>query len=114
VHFGDLISFKGELMFSTYQYGGFATINQFATYGKPADEIDRINTYLNAERPAAVFSMENVGKSDQKVRLLYGNTKLPTYNGAAKKWQLKNNKLNQTPKFGRAGFGNRFNMYSWM
>jgi hypothetical protein len=58
--------------------------------------------------------MDNAGQADQKVTLLYGDAKLPVYNPATKKWEPKNNKLNQAPKFGPAGFGNRYNYYSWM
>jgi hypothetical protein len=113
VQFGDLTSYNGKLVFSTYTYGGFGTVNAFANYGKPTDELGRINTFLNAERATSIFEMTNVGQPDQKVRLLYGDTKLPVYNTTSRKWELQNNKLNQVAKFGPAGFGNRFNYYSW-
>jgi hypothetical protein len=114
INFGDLISFKGKLMFSTYVYGGFPTFQAYARYGKPADEQGRLNTVLNAERQTAIFSMDNVGTPNQKVRLLYGEAKLPVYNTATKQWERKANNLRQLPAFGPSGFGNRFNYYSWM
>lgn len=114
MNFGDLTSYKGQLLFSTYTYAGYPTVNAFAYYGKPADEAGRVMTYVNAERATSVMSMDDPGTTDQKVRLLYGDAKLPVYNTDTKQWVPTDNVLHQTPKFGPAGFGNRYNTYNWM
>jgi hypothetical protein len=114
MNFGDISSYKGKLLFSTYMYAGFNTSNAFAYYGKPADDIGKLNTMLNAERAISILELDNAGQSDQKVRLLYGDAKVPVFNTTTKRWERKDNNLHQTPKFGPAGFGNRMNAYSWM
>lgn len=111
--FGDLISWRGKLYFSTMHLPGAQTVNAFAAYRRPESWLGRVNTYLNAERATAIFEMTDVGGSEQKVRLLYGEEKLPVYDTDRKVWVKKPNKLGQAPRFGASGFGNRFNYYSW-
>jgi hypothetical protein len=114
VNFGDLIEFDGKLVFSTYIMGGLETLRINKAYGEPTDDIGRLTNAINAERATAVLEMSDVGKPNQKVRLLYGDTTLPVYNAATKRWENRPNNLRQVAKFGQAGFGNRTNFYSWM
>ncbi|MEU5397906.1 hypothetical protein ABZ348_01215 [Streptomyces sp. NPDC005963] len=111
--FGALTSWRGKLYFSTMYYPTYNTVNAWAYYGKPKTEIGRLNTYVNAERGLQLFEMTDPGKANQKVSLLYGDRTVPVYDTATKTWVHKKNKLNQTPRFGPSGFGNRWNNYSW-
>jgi hypothetical protein len=112
-HFGDLVSWHGKLYFGTYQLPLYQTLNAFTFYGRPETWMGRLDTYMNAERATAMLEMENVGKSSQKVTLLYGEETLPVYDTALHLWVRKPNNLGQAPKLGPSGFGNRFNAYPW-
>jgi hypothetical protein len=112
-HFGDLVSWHGKLYFATYQVPLYQTLNAFTFYGKPETWVGRLDTYRNAERATSMFVMENAGKPDQKVTLLYGEESLPAYDADLGAWVKKPNNLGQAPRFGHAGFGNRYNYYPW-
>jgi hypothetical protein len=112
-HFGDLISWQGKLYFGTYQVPLFQTLNSFTFYGRPKTWAGRLDTYKNAERATSMLAMENVGQSGQKVTLLYGEERMPVYDTRLHVWLKQPNNLGQAPKFGHAGFGNRFNYYPW-
>ncbi|APR80071.1 Hypothetical protein A7982_05418 [Minicystis rosea] len=112
-HFGDLVSWHGKLYFATYQVPLFQTLNAFTFYGRPDTWMGRLFTYEHAERATAMFEMENVGELHQKVTLLYGEESLPAFDTHLRVWLKKPNNLEQTPKLGASGFGNRFNYYPW-
>jgi hypothetical protein len=117
ISFGALQSWRGKLIFGTYQLDspGPTTVQLWNTYNqKPTTFAGRLNDALHATRPVAVFEMSNVGESNQKVRLLYGNYKYSVYDPQTRKWGMKPNGLNQVAAFGPAGYGNFFNWYSWI
>src|SRR4029078_9675499 len=68
-YFGAIASYKGKLVFSTYHIPGFMAMNAFNYYGKPTSEIERLNWALKSNRATSVFTMDNVGEPDQKVKL---------------------------------------------
>ncbi len=113
MHFGDLISWRGKLYFSTYELPLNPLINAWTAYGKPSTPVQRLVSFTRTARPTSIFELSNAGEADQSVRLLYGSKTFQVYDAASKKWVEKPNKLGQTPKFGKAGFGNPFNYYSW-
>ncbi|WP_340540121.1 hypothetical protein [Nocardioides sp. GXZ039] len=113
MQFGDIASFKGKLMISTYMMPSYTTLNAFSYYGKPESEIERLSWFLNADRATSVMSLSNVGKKNQKVDLLYGDYKSPVFDESSRTWNLEVNNLGQRPKMGPSGFGNPYNYYSW-
>lgn len=72
---------------------------------------DIADAYLKSSPGSLVFRTKNLGKRSQTTELLYGEKKYWDYQQGTG-WQLKNNGLHQTPKFGTSGFGNRWNDYA--
>ncbi|WP_340537060.1 hypothetical protein [Nocardioides sp. GXZ039] len=109
---GAVQSWRGRLYVGSYEYPFTNLGTVWKEYGRPNTQVGRVADYLGAERATSIFEISRPGKRAQKVRLLYGYKRMPVRleSGA---WVLRKNLLGQTPKFGPAGFGNRFNYYSW-
>jgi hypothetical protein len=110
---GGMKSFKGRL------YWGMLSItwaNPF--YAKKAYKIsdDDQQAYLNAViatmRATTLFSATDFSTPND-VEMLYGESELPKYNYAEKKWEIVPNASSYVPKWGRSGYGNLFNNYTW-
>jgi hypothetical protein len=112
---GAMASFKGQLIVGSYLLD--SSVGQAKTlwnkYGTPSTLRARLRDALEANRAATIFDIFNAGEPNPKVTLLYGSYKLPVYDPQGKKWVLNTNKLNQLPRLGPAGFGNRYNFYDW-
>ena len=123
-YFGYLYQFDGQLVVGTYATPPLTTFTEWCHYNGfnastypvptiPANFRTKLRDFANAEHAVSVFAIknpDNIG-GKQSVRLLYGDKKLPVFDG--KTWKYKTNLLGQTPKFGRSGFGNALNMYNW-
>ncbi len=61
--------------------------------------------YSKAEEPGQILRMKNLGKPDQQVQLLYGESQYWNYRPGVG-WRLERNLLDQDPLYGPSGFGN--------
>ncbi len=116
IEWGELYSWRGDLYVGTMQVDGPSPTQStlWAAYGKPASAADQARDLVKVMRPTVVFRIKNAtDAAKRKVELLYGSKTLPVYSPVTKKWTDQPNKLGQTPKFGQAGFGNPFNLYTW-
>jgi hypothetical protein len=66
-----------------------------------------LTAIVNTTRPIPIFRYD---PTSQKTQLLYGDATLHAYQGG--KWVSKPNNAGK-PLYGPAGFGNRFNTYTW-
>jgi hypothetical protein len=105
-YFGALASFGG------YLYVGSMTI-PFLGVAAHAARRGALAAAVNAgaaARGIAVFRGAGFGTPAQRFELLYGERALPAWNGLA--WVPTPTKLGP-PRFGRSGFGNGWNTYTW-
>ena len=111
---GAIMGFDGWLYFTTMTPPG-AQLLQFSQMypNAPTDTTSMIDNFLGSYRPTEVFRGKNFGSSKQKIELLYGSKLLPKYNPSSNTWSLVPNNLNQSPKWGFAGYNNFFNSYTW-
>ena len=82
----------------------------------PDNRIDRGVADKATHRAIALFRGRNLQLPDQReVELLYGDIVMAVYRNESNSWVwMENNmKSNKVPRFGRAGFGNIYNMYLW-
>jgi hypothetical protein len=115
---GDIISWRGRLFLGTYASGGAQQLGRlWNAVGRPSLDLDKLRDMNAANKPVHLFEIENAGKRNQKVTLLYGEAQLPVFQGGsgAGRWVMQPNKLGQTPKFGPGGFipGNIGAGYQW-
>jgi len=105
---GDLASYAGYLYWG-HMNPPWSVYSTFVnTYGEPANPSE---TRENLNRAIPIFRGRNFGSSPE-IQLLYGERKLPKYNGST--WNLVDNNLGgATPRFGAAGFGVPTNVYTW-
>lgn len=114
---GALASHDGKLVWGTMHVPFTATLAHVRAYasilgGQPGTK-DALAAVAGTWRAVAIFSGQDLGTPQQRVRVLYGNTVLPAY-VPGKGWTLQPNKAHQVPKFGTAGFGDPFNNYTWV
>jgi hypothetical protein len=105
---GDLASFGGYLYWGhmARPWGAYAEFVK--VYGEPTNPDEVL---LNVHRAIPIFRGRNFHKTPE-IELLYGEERLPKYNGAT--WSLVNNNLGgAAPLFGPAGFGVPTNAYTW-
>lgn len=81
----------------------------------PENFIDRREAMLKSHRGMSLFRGRYLDSDHPEVELLYGEVVYPVYHPDDNSWRVEPNKLtgNKKPVFGRAGFGNTYNMYLW-
>jgi hypothetical protein len=123
---GALASFDGELYWGTMQVPFVATQAALNALGLGLDtngngKIDpseALATALGTHRSISIFRGFGSNKKDQDVKLVYGETYLPTYDPSSKSYTIQFdsshlNHLGQVPLLGASGMGNFFNTYTW-
>jgi PPE-repeat protein len=116
-----------RLMSATYGLGGVASYGGYLYWGTmhvptkatkvfqkvyPQTDPDAIKAQVkNTQRAIAIFRGKDLGTPDQKIELLYGAPQLPAYDAASNTWSAKS--TNYTPLYGKSGFGQPFNNYTW-
>jgi hypothetical protein len=118
---GALASFDGYLYFGTINVPFAAVGAHFMA--NPGDTVTPTSLALAALgtfRPTSVFRCCKWGKNVSKsapgaagVQLLYGFDTMPAYNPDTQAWTLVPNANVYHPMYGRPGFGNPFNAYTW-
>lgn len=127
---GGMTVFKDQIYFGAIHmtWGNHFIIPGLYGINPEEDPEGFINAFFGMYRSSALFRLsieedpakegENWGtvsssktKDGCKIEMLYGEEKLPAYNDATKKWDIK--QTNWTPVFGKSGFNNRFINYVW-
>lgn len=104
---GALEAFRGQLVWGTMHAPLVpAILHLFAGHETP-------DLIASTHRASALFKGRNLESNDPKIRILYGEKKLPAYQPATSEFVDTPNLMGQTPKFGETGFDNPFNLYTW-
>jgi hypothetical protein len=116
-----------KIVAGTYGGGGIAAMDGWVYWGTmhvpmkagqvlsskypPADEAATRAQLINTQRATSIWRGRNLGQPTQKIELLYGEKTLPAYDPATATFSQKS--TNHVPVYGRSGFGNPFNNYTW-
>lgn len=111
----------------TYGGGGITASNGYVYWGTmhvpmkaaqvmagkypPADDKARKDQLLNSNRAVSIWRAKDLGLPTQKIEMLYGETALPAYDPATMTWSKQ--PTHYKPVYGKSGFGNMFNNYTW-
>jgi hypothetical protein len=72
------------------------------------------SAFTSTFRAISIFRGKNFTTKKPILELLYGEQYLPTWNSGSNSYTLAQNKMpNPVPKYGKSGFGNPFNTYTW-
>jgi len=109
---GAIASFDGYLYWGTMHVPGVAAAAMAKKYNiDTSDQQKMIELFFNTNRAISIYRSSDP-ESDAKVELMYGDTKLPTYNPETKSFVEVDNKMGAAT-WGESGFGNMFNNYTW-
>ena len=115
---GAMASFNGHLYFSTMHvplvaYSVFAQIYRAMTGVALDAEAQRVAP-VNTWRAVSVFRTPGFDTAFPSIELLYGETRLPAWNGdSPPTWRSAYNRMLRPPRYGGSGFGNPYNNYLW-
>jgi hypothetical protein len=118
---GALASFDGRLFFGTMHVPFSGAYGAMQFYGKDLDTSDPAvlaGLAMGGHRSPTVFQGWNLETTKPAFRILYGETFLPRYDPAVKRFTIAyddfhRNGMKQAPVFGASGFGWFFNAYVW-
>lgn len=113
---GALASFGEYLFWGTMHVPGLSTLAHGVacdTVGSDcADNRDPQELTLNSERAISLFRARNL-TTQPEIELLYGYETMPVFSPVNGSWDTLPNGLDQSPRFGTAGFNNPLNNYTW-
>ncbi|MEU4238050.1 hypothetical protein [Actinoplanes sp. NPDC026619] len=107
---GGVAAYGGYLYWGTMHVPLQGTLRHQATYPQPTDEAVRLQA-RNSQRALSIWRGKDLGTPNQKIDLLYGETALPAYAPDTATWSAV--PTGWTPLYGRSGFGNSTNNYTW-
>lgn len=107
---GGVAAFDGYLYWGTMHVPMKATKVYQNLYPQPTDEAKK-EQVKNTQRAISIWRGKDLGTPDAKVELLYGATALPVYSPAKATWSTVS--TGWTPLYGKSGFDNSFNNYTW-
>ncbi|GIF26160.1 hypothetical protein BJ973_003430 [Actinoplanes tereljensis] len=107
---GGVASYGGYLWWGSMHVPMKATKVHQKVYPQDTDEAKQAQV-KGTQRATSIFRGKNLGTPDQKIELVYGAVALPVYDGVTKTWSNKT--TNYTPLFGKSGFDNPYNNYTW-
>ncbi|CAL9279474.1 hypothetical protein [Streptomyces sp. SudanB182_2057] len=125
--FPDPVTARSMVSFAVTSFAGWV----YATFGIPSIEPsftrhlaaypeipretlpDLTVAFLRSSPAGVVYRLRDLGEPYQQAELLYGERRYWTYEPGrgGDGWTLRDNLLHQDPKFGRGGFGDRWNDY---
>jgi len=109
---GAIASFDGYLYWGTMHVPGVAAMALAKTYHIDlSDPQKKAEFFFNTNRAISIYRAHDIGENT-KIELLYGDTKLKKYDASIKSFVDTENKMGQA-LWGRSGFGNVFNNYTW-
>jgi len=116
-----------KVVAATYGGGGIAAYGDYVYWGTmhvpmkastasatkypPVDSSAAKTQAVNTQRAITIWRGKDLGLPTQKIELLYGEKTLPAWDPATSTWSDKS--TNFTPLYGKSGFGNLFNNYTW-
>ncbi|MFI5493021.1 hypothetical protein [Actinoplanes sp. NPDC051859] len=107
---GGVAAYGGWLYWGTMHVPLKATKVHQAAYPQPTEEAKNLQVRYT-QRAAAIWRGRNLGTPDEQIELLYGEPAFPVYQPATGTWTPV--PTGWTPKYGRSGFGNGYNNYTW-
>ncbi|MFD0517571.1 hypothetical protein [Paractinoplanes durhamensis] len=107
---GGVAAFGGYLYWGTMHVPLQASLAHQAKYPQPTDEAVRLQA-RNTQRGLSIWRGKDLGTPNQKIELLYGESTLPAYAPETATWSSV--PTGWTPLYGRSGFGNSLNNYTW-
>ena len=110
---GALLAFNGKLYFGTMHISMQYALFTPRYYGENAfeDPSAILKTILGAQRASAIFRLSEHEDGTTSTELLYGEEELPAFNFQTKQWEIK--PTGMTPLYGKSGFNNTWNYYTW-
>ncbi|RZU50315.1 hypothetical protein EV385_2083 [Krasilnikovia cinnamomea] len=106
---GGVASYGGWVYWGTMHVPLQATLLHQATYPQDTDEAKRAQIRFT-QRATSLWRGRDLGRPTQQIELLYGEPALPAYTPGAG-WSPVS--TGATPRYGRSGFGNAYNNYTW-
>ncbi|MDM4721111.1 hypothetical protein QTQ03_16455 [Micromonospora sp. WMMA1363] len=110
---GGLTAYGGRLYWGTMHVPGAAVL--FHSRRHPSADTEERRTALTATHRATALFRSAFDDEESPVELLYGESNLPAFdpdaNDGAGAWRPV--PTGYRPRFGRSGFGNTFNNYTW-
>ncbi|MFI5493020.1 hypothetical protein [Actinoplanes sp. NPDC051859] len=107
---GGVASYDGYLYWGTMHVPLKATKVHQQVYPQTTDEAKQAQV-ANTQRSISIWRGKDLGLPTQKIELLYGATALPAYDPATAAWTTV--PTGWTPLYGKSGFDNPFNNYTW-
>jgi hypothetical protein len=107
---GGLAAFDGYVYWGTMHVPMKATIASANLY-PPVDDAAAKTQARNTQRAVSIWRGKDLGLPTQKIELLYGESTLPSWDPTTSTWSQKSTHF--TPLYGKSGFGNIFNNYTW-
>jgi hypothetical protein len=107
---GGVASYGGYLWWGSMHVPMKSTKVHQKIYPQDTDEAAQAQV-KNTQRATSIFRGKNLGTPEQKIELVYGAPQLPAYDPIAKTWAVQS--TNYTPLFGKSGFDNPYNNYTW-
>jgi hypothetical protein len=107
---GGIASYGGYVYWGTMHVpmkSSMASANKYP----PVDEAAAKEQDVNTQRAVSIWRAKDLGLPTQKIELLYGETSLPAWDPVTSTWSQVS--TNFTPLYGKSGFGNLFNNYTW-
>ena len=114
---GDLAFFDGWLYWGSMHVPGLSAVTHSLVYGANA-AANEADLAVGTWRSTSLWRGRNLGASNQEIELLYGEKKLAKYDWnpvtqtGTKTFSMV--PTGWTPKYGKSGFGNIFNGYTWV
>jgi len=107
---GGIASYGGWLHWGTMHVPLKATKVHQQVYPQTTEEAKQAQV-ANTQRAISIWRGRDLGLPTQKIELLYGSAALPAYDPATAAWASV--PTGWTPLYGKAGFDNPFNNYTW-
>lgn len=110
---GPAVSFDGYLYWGTMHVPVTLPMVEFMT-ANPDDLslVSLLEALSETDRLTTLFRGKNFSSGSPEIELLYGERTLPQYQYGGI-WRNVPNNMNATPLYGKSGFGNNHNYYTW-
>ncbi|WP_238547193.1 hypothetical protein [Actinoplanes friuliensis] len=107
---GGIAAFDGYVYWGT-MHVPMKSSTVHATVYPPVDDQAAKDQAVKTQRAVSIWRGKDLGLPTQKIELLYGEKTLPAWDPATSTWSDKS--TNYTPLYGKSGFGQLFNNYTW-
>jgi hypothetical protein len=73
-----------------------------------------LQLFLRSWRALTLFRGRHLETGEPEIELLYGEEFLSVFDTDSREWAPQPNRMNAKPRYGRSGFGNPYNNYTWV